>query len=190
MKFLALVVSAIAAVQIKEGPVERIFHEVDTSNDGEIQPRELRTALQDYARSVNYRITRADRRWVRRAARTADADGSHSLDLPEFENFVRAFVRHYHINTTGDAQEDNVEAQLRAIFNHVDTSGDGEISADELETALRAFAAHENYTITPADEEWVERAAGRADRDDDDHLNFREFTHFVRAFVRHYHIQQ
>lgn len=189
MKFLALIVSAVAAVRItsKEGPVEAIFNDVDTNNNGEISPRELRTALREYADEHHYTITRADRRWVRRAARRADADGSHSLDLDEFRRFVRAFVRHYNI-PTGDAQQDDVQAQLRAIFNHVDADHSGEISADELEDALRQYAAHENYTITPADEAWVEQAAGRADADDNDHLNFDEFSDFVHAFVEHFGI--
>lgn len=191
MKFLSLFVTAIAAVKIsqEDNEVEQIFNHVDSNNNGQISPRELRRALREYAAHENYTITRADRRWVRRAARRADRDGSHSLDLPEFERFVRAFVRHYNIQGAAQTEGGDVQAQLRAIFNHVDADGSGEISADELEDALRQYAAHENYNITPADEAWVEAAAGRADEDHNDHLNFDEFVDFVHAFVRHFGIQ-
>ena len=80
------------------------------------------------------------------------------------------------------------EQILRHIFNMVDTSDDGLIDADELETALREFAKSEGYDITPEDEEWVENAAGKADKNDDEHLNFKEFSHFAMAFAKHYGI--
>jgi Ca2+-binding EF-hand superfamily protein len=64
----------------------------------------------------------------------------------------------------------------------VDTSHDGLISADELETALRAYAKSKNYQVTPEDEKWVEETAGRADTNDDDHLDYNEFVQFAHEF--------
>ena len=189
MKFFALIAS-VAAVRLQaRDEIDDIFRQVDTSGDGEISPRELRTALRAYAAAENYTITRADRRWVRRAARRADADGSRSLNEDEFRRFALAFARHYGI-AEAQVQGASVEEVLRHIFNMVDTSGDGTIDADELETALRAYAAQENYTITPADEAWVEQAADRADGNGDERLNFQEFVNFARAFARHYGIAQ
>jgi Ca2+-binding EF-hand superfamily protein len=187
MKFFALI-ATVAAVRLQaRDEIDTIFNQVDTSGDGEIQPRELRRALIDYANAEGHTITRADRRWVRRAARRADADGSRSLDSAEFRRFALAFARHYGI-AEAQIQDASVEQVLRHIFNMVDTSNNGRIDADELETALRDFAAQENYTITPADEAWVEQAAGRADGNGDEELNFQEFVRFATAFARHYGI--
>ena len=49
MKFFALI-ATVAAVRLQaRDEIDTIFNQVDTSGDGEIQPRELRRALIDYA---------------------------------------------------------------------------------------------------------------------------------------------
>ena len=192
MKFY-LLLAAVAAVKISqqeteaEVPYKQIFEHVDKNGDGEINRRELVRALKDFAKEKNYKPTRKDWRWVRRTARKADADNSRSLDFEEFKHFVDAFIKHY--NLDGD-KDDDMDDKLRQIFNHVDTSGDGLIDEQELVTALTAYAKSKNYKITPADEQFVEHTADKADKNDDDRLDFDEFKHFVYVFAKHYGIKE
>ena len=135
MRF-ALLLAAVAAVQVTQtsnDDVEEIFHQVDRNGNGEINKRELVRAIRDFAKENHYKPTRKDWRWVRRAARKADADNSRSLDLEEFRHFVKAFVKHYGLDKDDDSDSDSDdeghdEKDLHKIFNHVDTSHDGFIN--------------------------------------------------------------
>ena len=190
MKFFALIAS-VAAIKLQaRDEIDDIFNAVDRNGNGEISPRELRRALLAYARSEGHTVTQADRQFVRQEVQEADADGSRTLNRQEFRQFALEFARHYGIGEAQLKDDASEEEILRHIFRMVDTSGNGTIDEQELETALRAYAAQENYTITPADEQWVTEAAERADRNKDNQLNFREFVRFARAFATHYGITE
>ena len=187
--------AAVAAVQLTqkaEDPIVDAFHHVDRNDDGEINRKELVRGLREFAKENNHKITRKDRRFVRRAARKADKDNSRSLDLPEFRHFVDMFMKHYGIpkpeESDDEEEEEDQIGQLKQIFDHVDTSDDGLIDEGELVTALVAFAKSKGHKITQADKDFVEKTAEKADANDDDHLNFEEFVHFAKAFAKHYNL--
>ena len=136
MKFFALIAS-VAAIKLQaKDEIDDIFHMVDTSGNGQISPKELKAALIAYAEHEGHKITRADKRWVRKAAKKADENGDRKLNQAEFRKFAIAFAKHYGI---GDAQlkDASEEEILHHVFNAIDTSGDGEIQPKELKRALK-----------------------------------------------------
>jgi Ca2+-binding EF-hand superfamily protein len=201
MKFFHLLAAA-SAVQIQQqeskGPdddkMHEIFDHVDTSNDGFIDEPELVTALKAYAKEKNHKITPADAKWVEGAADKADKNDDDKLDFHEFKHFVHMFMKHYGIKDDDDkdsgSDSDDDDDHIKQIFDHVDTNNNGFISKKELVKALKDFARSKNYKPTRKDWRWVRRTARKSDKNHDRKLDLQEFEHFVRAFVKHYKLDE
>merc|ERR1719263_1736004 len=104
MKFAAIaLVASASAIQIRGGPCvdakegAAIFNAVDTSGNGQVDKKELVAALNAFAKSRNYKPTKADWAWVAKTA-YADAGADKTLSQAEFQKWVNQFAAHFKID--------------------------------------------------------------------------------------------
>ena len=107
MKFALLVASA-AAIQLRvaeecvsQDESGEIFKQIDTNDNGQVNRKELVTALKAYAKQHNYKPTKKDWAWVAKTA-YADAGKDKQLDPAEFHKWVNQFAHHFHIDGCGN----------------------------------------------------------------------------------------
>ena len=102
MKF-ALLVASVAAVRIQGGECVskeesgEIFDKIDTNDNGQVNRKELVTALKAYAKSKDYTPTKKDWAWVKKSA-YKDAGADKTLSPEEFHKWVNQFAKHFKID--------------------------------------------------------------------------------------------
>jgi len=161
MKFALLVtlplISAITIEKSFKQKANKTFNQLDTSDDGFIQPKELVAGLQQFAKARGHEITDEDRAWVEKAAEKADKNGDMKFNKKDFIRFARAFVKHYDIKL---AQEDGTEVEisdkfLDEAFDHIDHNDNGTIGRKEWIKAIVNLAQKMNHKITRGEKKWV-----------------------------------
>ena len=103
MKFAAIaLVSTASAISVRGGCVDAkeasaIFNAIDTNGNGQVGKKELVAALNAFAKSRDYKPTKADWAWVAKTA-YADAGADKTLSEAEFAKWVNQFAAHFQID--------------------------------------------------------------------------------------------
>ena len=103
MKFAAIaLVASASAISVRGNCVDpkeakAIFAAIDTNDNGQVGKKELVSALKAFAKSRDYKPTKADWAWVAKTA-YADAGADKQLNEKEFAKWVNQFAKHFQID--------------------------------------------------------------------------------------------
>lgn len=201
MKFATIaLVASVSAIQIRSedchgtmAQTNAVFKEIDTNGNGQIDEKELKTALIALADHMHHKVTAEEAAWIEKTA-SAVAGSDDQMNPAEFNKWGNMFVNHFGLCGEAEAAAGLAEVevakchgnmkQTNKVFDEIDTNGNGQISAKELKTALLALAKEMGHKITAEEAAWVKKTAGKA-AGKDEQMNRKEFNRWGNLFVNH-----
>lgn len=172
----------------------KVFKQIDTDNSGQIDAKELETALKALAKEMNYTPTKKDVAWITKTAAKA-AGKNEKMSRKEFNRWGNKFVNHFGLcdvaaqHTLAQTEEKchGDQETTNKVFDLIDSNHNGQINRKELVAALVYLAKELDYEITKDDWAWVSETAYKA-AGKDKTLNKEEFNVWGNEFVNHFHL--
>ncbi|XP_039498199.1 calmodulin-2/4 [Drosophila santomea] len=134
--------------------IKNTFKILDTENEGAITSKELGLVIRALGRQPNESE-------VQSLINEVDSDGNGTVSAPEFCNVILRKMR-----------DTSKEEELRDAFNVFDKERNGYFSATDLRAVFMALGEK-------LDDDETEEIIREYDLDQDNHINFEEFTNMM-----------
>ena len=134
-----------------------VFHDIDTNHNHVLGPKELYTAIENWARDTHRNLTPANVKWIEdHAAKDAATNNQDAtMSKGEFFMFINQFVKYFKLpcapHKNPPAPPKNVcvpRPDADNIFHILDTSHNHELNAAELYGAIEAWSRSTHRTLT------------------------------------------